>query len=82
MLHFHTHAVEEIKLIVKLMLRIGGDKITELKNGLVCACRNNHIKIVRLLIRKGANDWDNGLDAACGGGNLEIAKLMIQKRSC
>ena len=37
------------------------------------------MELVKLMIEKGANDWNNGLEYACIGGYKEIMKLMIEK---
>jgi ankyrin repeat protein len=38
-----------------------------------------HIDIVKMMIDKGANDWNWGLRGACRSGHIEIIKLMIDK---
>ena len=35
--------------------------------------------LLKLMIEKGATNWDGGLYGACQGGHLDLAKLMIQK---
>ncbi len=47
--------------------------------GLYGACRGGNLKLVNLMIQKGANDWNCGLNCACKGGNLNIVNLMIKK---
>lgn len=39
----------------------------------------NSLKLIELMIAKGANDWNGGLVSACGEGNIDLAKLMIEK---
>jgi hypothetical protein len=41
--------------------------------------RSTHLEIVKLMIEKGANDWNWGLRNACYDGHLEIVNLMIEK---
>ena len=48
-------------------------------NGLCEACLGGNLKIVSLVIKKGANDWEYGLQDACCGGHLNIVNLMIEK---
>jgi len=45
------------------------------------ACEGGNIEIVKLMIEKGATDWNWGLYGACKGGNIEIVKLMIEKKN-
>jgi hypothetical protein len=45
--------------------------------GLVCACHNGHMDIVRLMIAKGASNWKWGLSSACRNGHMNIVQLMI-----
>ena len=44
-----------------------------------CPSDLGHMKIVRLMIKKGANDWDSGLYGACFSCNMKIVKLMIRR---
>ena len=37
-----------------------------------------HMKVAKLMIKKGADDWDDGLFEACYGGYMKIVKLMIK----
>ncbi len=46
--------------------------------GLQGACIGGHLKIVNIMIEKGANNWNWGLYNACMGGNLNIVNLMIK----
>jgi len=59
------------------------EKILTINNnwddGLPCACFGGHMKIVLLLIEKGATNWNLGLRGACYRGNMKIAQLMIKK---
>ena len=43
------------------------------------ACKPGHLELVKLLISRGANDWDSGLYRACRGGHLALAKFLIIK---
>jgi hypothetical protein len=52
---------------------------TAYDDGLYAACEFGHIEIVKLMIEKGASDWESGLFMACEGGHMEIVKLMIEK---
>ncbi len=45
--------------------------------GLIRACKEGHLGLVKLMIANGAYDWDWGLRYACEGGALDIAELMI-----
>jgi ankyrin repeat protein len=40
-------------------------------------CIGGNIDVVRLMISRGANNWNYGLYGACEGGHLELANLMI-----
>jgi hypothetical protein len=44
-----------------------------------CPLDLGNMKIVKLMIKKGANCWDGGLYDACFNGNMKIVKLMIKK---
>lgn len=44
---------------------------------LVAACRGGSERTARLMIERGANNWDDGLREACRGGHEHIARLMI-----
>ena len=35
--------------------------------------------IVKLMIEKGANDWNDGMYSACQRGHMEVVKYMIEK---
>lgn len=50
-----------------------------LDSGLCGACRGGYLKLVHLLISKGAEDWNSALVDACYGGHLEIVHLLISK---
>jgi ankyrin repeat protein len=41
--------------------------------------RSTRLEIIKLMIEKGANNWNDGLCSACRNENLEIVKLMIEK---
>ena len=43
------------------------------------ACKCGNLEIVKLMIEKGATDWNWGMVNACGCGHFEIVKLMIEK---
>jgi Ankyrin repeats (3 copies) len=43
------------------------------------AAGGGHMEIVKLLIEKGATDFDWGMNEAARGGQMEIIKLMIEK---
>jgi len=47
--------------------------------GLKRACLGGNIDVVKLMIKKGANDWNCGLRGACLGGNMKCVELMIHK---
>ncbi len=47
-------------------------------NGLYGACMGGYLDIVKLMIKKGADDWNWGLNYACKRNNLNIVKLMIE----
>ena len=51
----------------------------ELQKSNIKALECNNINIIRLMIEKGANNWNNGLYYACKGGHMEIVKLMIER---
>lgn len=40
---------------------------------------SNNINIIRLLMDKGADNFDFGLYYACRNGNIQVVRLMIQK---
>ena len=37
------------------------------------------MEIVKLMVAKGADDWNGGLKGACFGGRVEIVRLMAAK---
>jgi hypothetical protein len=37
------------------------------------------MKIVKLMIKKGANNWNGGLYSACSNGHMNIVKFMINR---
>jgi ankyrin repeat protein len=45
--------------------------------GLVGACREGHIPIIKFMISKGANDWNMALWEACWNGRTDIVLLLI-----
>jgi hypothetical protein len=47
--------------------------------GLWNVCEGGHMKIMKFMIEKGANDWNYGLLSACKGGHIEIMRFMIGK---
>ena len=47
--------------------------------GLRGACSGGHLELVKLMISRGANNWDCGLQHACRGGHLELVNLMISR---
>jgi hypothetical protein len=50
--------------------------------GMKLACRGGHLELVKLLIDRGANEFQHGLACACRGvGNLQVVKLMLEKMS-
>ncbi len=51
-------------------------KITE---GLAIGCRRGHKDLVKLMIEKGATNFEEGLANACCGGHKKLVKLMIKK---
>ena len=48
---------------------------------LYAACKSGHMDIIKLMIEKGADDWNSGLIGACEGGHIDIVKFMIEKGS-
>lgn len=38
-----------------------------------------NVEIVKMMIEKGANEWNGELRKACSKGNEEIASLMINQ---
>ena len=56
----------------------GAMTVKNVNRGIANACKNGHIDIVKLMISKGADDWDLGLVYACEGGSVIIVKLMIE----
>lgn len=49
-------------------------------DGLIGACEEGYLDLVKLMIENGANNFDDGLvSTCCCCGNYEIAKLMIEK---
>lgn len=62
-------------------------KIKHVKNINLCfghSCFYGNIKIVNMMIDRGANDWNGGLNGACEGGHLELVKIILSKnnRAC
>lgn len=47
---------------------------------MVNACSRGHVDIVKLLIIKGANDWDEGILAACENGYTDVVELIINNK--
>ena len=50
-----------------------------IRQGLKNACMHGHWRIVNLMIKRGANNWNDGLCGACFGGQYEIANFMISR---
>ncbi len=50
---------------------------TYLNYALYYACRGGHIKIIKMMIEKGANHWGWGLSGACLGEHVDIVELML-----
>jgi hypothetical protein len=50
-----------------------------LNNGLIKGCTGGHMKIVKWMIEKGANDLNWALEKACCKGNIEIVKYLLEK---
>jgi Ankyrin repeat len=46
---------------------------------MIWAAKGGNMEIVKLMIEKGATDFDRGMAFAAYGGNMEIVKLMIKK---
>lgn len=55
--------------------------LTWLNWHMINACSRGHIEIVKLLIDKGANDWDVGILTACNNGHTDIVELILNCRS-
>src|SRR5579875_418558 len=53
------------------------NKIYDINYGLYGACYSGDIKLVNLVIKKGATDWNYGAVGACRGGKIETLKIMI-----
>lgn len=51
--------------------------LDELNKALIVACECGYIDVVRLLISKGANDWQYGFINACERGHVDVIHLMI-----
>jgi hypothetical protein len=47
--------------------------------GLQWAAKHDHMHLIELLTRKGANDWDWGLEGAAEGGHLRLVQFFIDK---
>lgn len=71
--------IDVINYILEKGINNGIDKISNLNQGLVGACRGNKMDIVELMILKGCTDWHAGLVGACDGGYLDVVKFMISK---
>jgi ankyrin repeat protein len=54
-------------------------KYDHINEGLYDGCKTGDIKLVKLMIKKGANNWNWGLASACKSNNMKIVKLMIKK---
>ncbi len=67
-------SVKQIKF--KFYLDIG---LIGVCKGLDYACYGGHESIVKLMIKKGADNWNAGLSCACYGGHESIVKFMIDK---
>ena len=50
-----------------------------LNEGLYWACNYGKLDCIKLLIEKGANDFDDGLYYACNKDKLDCVKLLIEK---
>lgn len=50
-----------------------------LNRGLGIACFKNDVKMIDLLVKNGADDWNTGLMESCRGGYEEVALYMIDR---
>ena len=41
--------------------------------------KQGRISLVKLAIKKGADDWDGGMYGAAQGGHLDLVKFFIEK---
>ena len=69
--------------IINMLLDYNNDNFVGYKfnynSGMIRACENNQIHVVKYMIELGASDWNDGLRAACSGNNFELVKLMVVK---
>jgi hypothetical protein len=52
-----------------------------INRGFWIACERGHIKVVKILLRYGANGIPEGLEKACFSGHTDIVKLLIKRCS-
>ena len=65
-----------IEIVDSLINKFSHEWIAEW--GMEMACRGGHINIIKLMIKKGANNWNWGLAIACKFYYQEVVKLMIE----
>lgn len=84
----HNHYKYDASHVMELAAKFGMTKVMAkmLKGGVNMydlnwymgyACLHNHLPIVKILISKGAYDWDLGLARACEANHVEIVDYMI-----
>ena len=57
----------------------GGFSLDELNWGMAEAAFLGYLDIVRLMLFRGANNYNTGLTSAASGGHIEIVLLMLQQ---
>lgn len=60
--------------LLNLMFKCSENQLNE---GFMNACYGGHVKIARLMIDHGANNWGGGVWCACRSDNIEIVNLLI-----
>ncbi len=64
--------------VEKVLFMLSNENIV-LDDGLAGACFGGHIKIINLIMEKGATNFDRGLASGCQGGQKKIIELLISK---
>lgn len=75
---YHT---DIITFLLSLLSKTVSYNVIDIYNdGLIAACEEGYIDLVKLMIENGADNFDDGLESVCCCcGNYDIAKLMIDK---
>jgi ankyrin repeat protein len=76
---FYSSCEQRNVKIVKLMMEKINMNIDILHTELYYACRAHCINIIKMLIRKGVNNWESGLAGSSNTGNIKLVKMFMRK---